>query len=92
MIREFGRRIPFAIGPGGQQQGTHRGRLPHAQGGDIALDILHGIIDGHAGGHRSAGGIDIKGDVLVRIIGLQKQELGDDDIGHVIVHSRCREK
>jgi hypothetical protein len=46
---------------------------PMHKGGHIAADVLHGIIDSHAGSDRTAGGIDVKGDVLVRIFGLKKQ-------------------
>jgi hypothetical protein len=30
-------------------------------------------------------GIDVEMDVLVRVLGLQKQKLGDDQVGHVIL-------
>src|SRR5688572_340282 len=43
-------RPPLALGPGGQQERTHRRGLPHADGGDVAADVLHGVVDRQSGG------------------------------------------
>ena len=52
----------------GEEEGPHRGRHTHTDGGDIAFDILHRIVDRHAGRDHPARGIDIKADILVRIL------------------------
>ena len=35
----------LALGAAGQQERTHRGGHAHADGGDVTLDILDGIVD-----------------------------------------------
>ncbi len=69
----------------GQQHGPHRGGQADADGADVGLDELHGVVDREAGAHGTARGIDVQRDVLVRIIGLEEQQLGDDQIRHVIL-------
>ena len=76
---------PLALGPGGQQERPHGGGQSDADGGHVALDILHGVIDGHAGCHRSAGAVDVELDLLVRVLGLQIQQLGHHQRGGGVV-------
>src|SRR5208337_1384243 len=68
----------------------HGGRLPHAQGGHRGFDVLHGVVDGHPGGHHASHRIDVKIDLFVRVFRFQKEELGDDQVGHVIVDGRAQ--
>src|SRR3954467_11110762 len=49
-----GERVALALGAGGQQQRAHRRRLPHADGRDLTLHVLHGVVDGQARSHRPA--------------------------------------
>ena len=42
------------------------------------MQIVHGIIDSHAGGHTAAGAIDIKLNILIGILRLKVQKLGYD--------------
>ena len=51
---------------------------------------LHGVVDGHARGDDSAGAVDVQEDVLVRILAIQVEELGDDQIGDVVVDGRAQ--
>ena len=48
-------------------------------------DDLHGVVDGEQGGHVAAGGVDVEADVLVGVLGLEVEELGDEQVGHVLV-------
>ena len=66
----------LALGAGAQQERAHTGSHADADGGHVALDILHGVIDGHAVRHGAAGAVDIQLDVLVGVLGLQIQQLG----------------
>ena len=50
----------------------------------IALDVLHGVVNGHASRDGAAGAVDIKRDIGVGVIHLQKQQLRHDDIGYLI--------
>ena len=45
------------------------------------VDILHGIIDGHTRGHGTAGAVDVHLDILVGVLGLQIQQLGNHKAG-----------
>ena len=73
-----GQRQALALRAGGQQERTHRGGHAHADGGHVALDELHGVIDRHAVGHTAAGGVDIKLDVLIGILRLEIEHLRHD--------------
>src|SRR5213594_5151931 len=78
-------REAFALGTGAEQERAHRRRLPHADGGDGRLDVLHRVVDGDARRHRAAGGVDVELDVLVGILGLQEEHLGDDQVGDLVL-------
>ena len=85
-----GQGVAFFLGARGQKHGGHAGRLANAYGGDFRLDISHGVVDGHACGDAAAGGVDVEIDVLFRVVGLQKKELGDDGVGHDVVDLRAQ--
>ena len=45
----------LALGAGGQQNGGGGGGLAEAHGLHVGLDVLHGVVDGGHGRHRTAG-------------------------------------
>ena len=53
--------------------------------GDVGLDELHGVVDGHAGRHRPAGAVDVQPDVPLGVLAGQVEQLGADDVGDVVV-------
>jgi hypothetical protein len=65
-------------------------RLPDAVGNHVVLDELHGVVDGQARGDGAAGRVDVERDVLFRVLALQKQHLGNDEIGHLVVNGRAK--
>ena len=72
-----GQRKALALGAGSQQERAHAGRHAHADGGHVALDILHGIVNRHAVAVTEPPGLLIyRLNVLVRILTLQIQQLG----------------
>ena len=75
----------LALGPGGQQESAHAGRHADADGGHVALDILHGVVDGHTRRHRAAGAVDVHLDVLVGVLCLQIQQLCHHQTGCGII-------
>ena len=85
----IGQGLAFAGRAGGQQHGAHRGALADAVGGHVAIDELHGVVDGHAGGDASARRIDVHVDVGLGIFRLQEEQLGDDGVGHFVVDLRA---
>ena len=46
---------------------------------------MHSIINCHAVRHRAAGTVDIQLDILIRVLGLQIQELSHDQAGEKLV-------
>ena len=75
----------LALGAGAQQELTHRRRQPHAHGRHVAGHVLHGVVDGQAGGDRSARGVDVQADVPDRVLGGQQKQLGADQVGALVV-------
>ena len=71
-------RNALALGAGREQERAHAGGEADADGGHVALDILHRVVDCHASRHTAAGGVDIELDVLVGVLGLEKQQLRND--------------
>ena len=69
-----------------QQNGAHARRLPDADGRDIRLDVLHRVVDGKPRRHDTARTVDVEVDVLVRILGLEKEQLCHNDIRHTVVN------
>jgi hypothetical protein len=75
MTREFG----------GEQESAHRGGQARAQGRDVRLDEVHRVEDREAGRYRTTRRVNVERDVLVGILALQEQHLGDDQVGHLVV-------
>ena len=72
-------RIALALCAGGQQKRTHGRCHADADGRNVALDIVHGVVDRHACGDRAAGAVDIQRNVLVRVLRLQIQKLRNNE-------------
>ena len=68
----------------GQEEGSHAGGKSYTNGRNIALDVLHGIVDGHACSHGTTGAVNIEMDILGRILRLQEQKLCDNQICGII--------
>ena len=80
-----GQRITLAGRAGSQQECAHARRHAEADGGHVALDILHGVEDRKARGNGSAGGINVEGDILFGVLPFQKQKLRHHKAGgHVV--------
>ena len=71
----------LALRAGGQQKCAHRRGHAHADGGHVALDELHGVIDRHAVGHAAAGGVDVELNVLIGVLCLKIEQLRNDQTG-----------
>ena len=86
-----GKRAALALFARAQQDGAHAGRHADADGVHRRADVLHGVVDRQPRRHHPAGGVDVQVDVLFRVVGVQEQELGDDDVGHRVVHGAAQE-
>ena len=82
-MRELGsaKREPFS--PGGEQKRAHRGRLADAHRRHLGADKLHRVVDRQPRRDDAAWRIDVKRDLLLRIVRLEKEQLRD--------HQRSRE-
>ena len=77
--------VALAGGTARKQQGTHAARLADTGGRDVGLDELHGVVDGHPGSHRTTRRVDVEMNVLLGIFSLQEQQLGNHQVGHVVL-------
>ena len=75
----------LALGTCGKQERTHGGSHTDADGGHVTLNEVHGVINGQTCGNRSAGAVDIKVDILIRVLCFQEQELSYHQGGGCIV-------
>ena len=73
-----GQGVATARRPAGQQEAAHAGRLAHADGVDVGMDVLHGVVHGHPGRDDAARRVDVHVDGGRRVLGLQEEELGRD--------------
>jgi hypothetical protein len=82
---------PLPTGSRGQKDGGGRGRLAHADGGDVGSDVLHGVVDPQEGRARAPRGVDVEVDVLLWVLGLEVKQLGGHQVGHGVVDGGAQE-
>mmetsp|Transcript_10790 Transcript_10790/g.24526 ORF Transcript_10790/g.24526 Transcript_10790/m.24526 type:complete len:287 (-) Transcript_10790:3-863(-) len=88
----IGQRLPLARSSRAEQEGTHGCSCTEADGGSIARDVLHGIIDCHPRGDRSSRRVDVDSDVLAGILVRQEQHLSNEVVGDFVVHVSSQEQ
>src|SRR6202050_2796733 len=86
-----GQRHALAMRTPGQQQRAHRHRDTDADRLHVGLDELHRVVDRESRVNRSARRVDVQRDVLLGVLGLEVQQLGDDQVGDLVVHGRAQE-
>src|SRR3954469_25293388 len=84
-------RHPLALRAAGQQQRAHRHRDADADRRDVRLDELHRVVDREARVHRPARRVDVDRDVLLRVLGLEVQQLGHDEVRDLVVDRGAEE-
>ena len=75
----------------GKEQRSHRHRNPHGDRRNRGFDELHRILDGQCVVDGAAGAVDVEGDVLVRVLGLEMQQLGDCQVRKLIIDRAAEE-
>ena len=65
----------LALRAGRQQERAHGRGHADADRGNIALDILHGVINRKSGRYHAARAVDVKRNILVRIFAFKKEQL-----------------
>lgn len=86
-----GQRRTLAGRTAGQQDRRRRRRLAEADGHDVAVHVLHRVVDGEHVGHAAAGRVDVHRDVAVGILALQDQQLRHHVVGDGLVDGRADE-
>src|SRR5919201_1453050 len=78
-------RHPLSFRAAGKQQRAHRHRRADADGLHVGLDELHRVVDREPVVHGAARRVDVDRHVLVGVLRLQVEELGDDQVGDLVV-------
>ena len=78
--------VALASSTTSKQQSAHTGRLTDTQRADIRLDELHGVIDGQPRGDHTTRRVDVEVDILIWVFRFQEQQLGDHQVGHVVLN------
>src|SRR5262249_25546016 len=58
---------------------------------DVGLDVLHGVVDREAGGDGPARRVDVEEDVLLRVFGLEEEQLRDDEVRDFVVDAAAED-
>ena len=82
----IGQRKPLALSAAGQQERAHGGSHAHADGGDIALDVFHRVVDGHTVRDGAARAVDVEADVLFGVLTLKEQKLCNNKACRSIIY------
>ena len=85
-----GQRHPLAGRAAGEQQRAHAHRDAEADRLHVGLDELHRVVDREARVDDAAGRVDVERDVLVVVLALEVQQLGDDEVRDLVVDRACR--
>src|SRR5215207_7139395 len=94
LVQEYARvrqGVPLVLGPGGEQEGPHRGGHAEGRRGDVGFDELHGVVDRKSCRDAAAWGVDVEVDVLLRVLALEVQELRHYSVGHLVIYGRPEE-
>ena len=86
-----GQRVPLAGCAGSEQHSRGRRGLTDADRGHVGVDEAHRVVDGEEPVHVATGAVDVDGDVGVGVLALEVQQLGDDQVGDVVVDGRAEE-
>ena len=84
-------RVALALGAGAEQELAHRRGQAHADGRDVVGDVVHGVVDRHAGVDRATRAVDVQEDVGLGVLGGQQQQLGADRVGVLVAHLGAEE-
>ena len=83
--------VALALGAGAEQELAHRGGQAHADRRDVVGDVVHRVVDRHAGVDRATGAVDVEEDVGLGVLGRQQQQLRADRVGRSVRDLRAEE-
>src|SRR5262249_13721028 len=68
--------------PSCEKYSAHRRCLSNAVGANIAVQILHGVINRESGCDVASDGVDIEFNVFFWIFGFEEEQLCNNNVGH----------
>ena len=74
-----------------EQETPHARGHAHADRAHRRREMLHRVVDGEPARDVAAGRVDVQLDVLPGSIGLEKEQLRDDDVRDVVIDRRAEE-
>ena len=86
MMRACGSAARRPLRPAGQQEASHARRHAHAGGVHRRAEELHRVVNREACRDAAAGRVHVQVDVALRVVGIQEEQLRDDDVGDIVVH------
>jgi hypothetical protein len=86
-----GQRHALSLRPAGEKQRAHAHRDPDADRLHVGLDELHRVVDGEPVVDGAARRVDVDRDVLVGVLGLEVEQLGDSEVRDLVVDRRAEE-
>ena len=78
--------VTLADGARGEQELAHGCRHAGHHGHHVVRDELHGVIDGHTGGHGAAGRVDVQVNVRLGVLCGEQQHLRADEVSIRVAH------
>src|SRR3954465_10312823 len=84
-------RSAFSLRAGPEEQSAHRHRDADTRRRDVRFDELNRVVDREPRVDRAARRVDVDVDVLVGILGLQMDHLGDDEVRDLVVDRGAEE-
>ena len=81
----IGKSVSLATRTAREQERAHRRRHTDTNGGYVAFDIIHRVVNRHTRGYRTPGGVDIQTDIFRRVLTFQIDKLRNDGICHRVV-------
>ena len=78
--------ITLALFTGSQEDSTKAGCNANRDCADLVRNHAHGVEDGHTGINLAARGVDVHLDAALRVLTAQIEQLGNDQIGNLIVN------
>src|SRR5207244_277990 len=81
-----GQRGPPSLDAAAEQHRGGAGGHADAGGGDRGRDQVHGVVDRQAGVDDPAGAVNVELDLLVGVLLGEVEELGDDQVGDLVVN------
>src|SRR5699024_843558 len=83
--------VALALRTRGEQELAHGCGQAHAVGGDVAGRVLHGVKDGHTRSDGATRRVDVQGDVLLRVLRGQQQDLSAELVRDFVVDLATQE-